>query len=208
MKHALTIGAFIVGLLGWLGTAQAELRVHQDRLTVDLQEVSLEHALEDLARQGSIAITILEGDDLDNAFVTKQFANLSIEEGLHQLLLGWNYGLTKDRVTGRVQNVLIASERTENLNELPVTAPAASPPVTQQQAAPSYSYEEEPNADPLDEFYRDGEPTNEVSADHYEEFTQDISDKDEFPDKTNSDDLPPDVRQAMLRVLHDIADSR
>ena len=208
MKQALTIGAFTVGLLGWLSTAQAELRVHQDRFTLDVQGASLEHVLEDLSRQGSIAITILENGGLDNAIVTKQFANLSIEEGLHRLLLGWNYGLTKDRLAGRVQKVLIVSERTKNLNDPPVTPPAPSPTVAQQQPAPSY--EEEPSQEPKDELYRDDTTTDEFPTEDDGEFKQEVTspNSEELPDDTIPDDLPPDVQEAMLLDLQDITGTR
>ena len=196
MKYAFILGAVISGLLGLLPTAQAELRVNQNRFTLDVQEASLEYVLRDLSRQGSIAITILDNGALDNAIVSKQFANLSIEEGLHRLLLGWNYGLTTDHRTGRVQHVLIASKRTNPPNELPVARPTTSP-----------SEETPTTGDP---FYREGTTSDEFPPKDSEAFYQDIefSAEDEFPEDRRSDDLSPDLREAILRTLQDLTEPR
>ena len=114
MKRLLSTCFAIAGLVGLVGPAIAELSIQHDRLTVDVQAAPLNAVLQDLSREGTIEITVLDTGLTDQATVTEQFHNLSVEEGLHRLLAQWNYSLTKHHVTGRIQKVLNCIETDES----------------------------------------------------------------------------------------------
>ncbi len=190
MKRLLATCLACASLIGLVGPAMAELSIHQDRLSVNLQAVPLNDVLKDLAYQGAIDLTLLATEKMKHATVTEQFHDVSVEEGLQLLLAEWNYGLTKHRVTGRVQELFVASKRMN-----PGSAPSVSQPLASSRY-PDPSQGSVPYDDSLVASFQENESDDEKNFEDPADFDHADVTEDMLPD-----DLPPEIREELLRDI-------
>lgn len=194
MKRLLGTCLVFAGLVGLMGTAMAELSIHQSRLSVNLQAAPLKDVLKELAHQGSIDLTLLETEKIKHATVSEQFHDVSVEEGLQLLLAEWNYGLTKHRGTGRIQEIFIASKRID-----PGSTPAVSQPLASSRY-PDPSRGSVPYDDSLIASFQEDESDDERSFEDSTDFDHDTS-LTELTEDMLPEDLPPEIREELLRDL-------
>lgn len=100
-----------IGFLSLMGTALAELSIQDNRLTISVQKVPLDVVLHDLSQLGNLRVTVLEKHETKGLVVTADFDYLLIEEGLSRILADWNYGLTKNPESTKIQEIFLVSQR-------------------------------------------------------------------------------------------------
>ena len=114
LKICLPVVLVYIGVFSLFGLARAELLVHENRLTINVQNVPLETVLRDLSRQGTIEVTVLEKQATKGHEVTARFVRLPLAEGLSRILAGWNYGLITMPGSDRIQEIILVSKRTQS----------------------------------------------------------------------------------------------
>ena len=98
-------------LIWCIAPCQAEVHLEENRLTVNVQETSIDEVFQELSQQGDIKVVALEETNIGNVRISKRFWNLPIEEGLDRLLSGWNYGLQRDHSTGKIVTLYLVSQQ-------------------------------------------------------------------------------------------------
>ena len=102
--------------------SHAEVYLKENRLTMNVQGVPVQEVLDALTQQTQIKIVALEETYFGNVKISKRFWGLPLEEGLHRVLSGWNYGITRDTATGKIRTLYLASRRKDS--STPVRPPA------------------------------------------------------------------------------------
>ncbi len=90
---------------------QAEVFLAQNTLTVNVQGATIHEVLKTLTEQAQIKIIALEETNIGHVRISKKFWNLPLEEGIHRVLSGWNYGISRDTRTGRITTLYLVSQR-------------------------------------------------------------------------------------------------
>ncbi len=90
---------------------QAEVFLAHNTLTVNVQGATIREVLKTLTRQAHIKIVSLEETNIGNVKISKKFWNLPLEEGIHRVLSGWNYGISRDVHTGKITTLYLVSQR-------------------------------------------------------------------------------------------------
>ena len=111
IKQTCALFIALVGLLLPSVSIGADVHLNVEGLTVNIQDEPLEGVLENLAQQANFDLTILQKRDFMGETISEEFHNLSLEEGVHRLLPAWNYGITKDKKTGQIQQMFVISKR-------------------------------------------------------------------------------------------------
>ena len=196
MKSSLFLSMFVSGVMFLSSIAAAEVQVHVDQLTVQMDNVSLEQVLHSLAKKGRFSWSALEETDLTNETITAEFQGLPMQQGLDRLLNEWNFGLTKDSRTGQIQHLYLVSKR------LPPSALPQEPVTPQPESRSNIAHvSRETEDESHNEFdgeyqgFEEGIDSDESSEDSLQEF-----DENSIPP-----DLPLEVREAFLK---DMAESR
>ena len=109
--HFLVLGLFTL-------PGHAEVRLEKNYLTVQVKDTIIEEVLDELGRQGEMKVIAFEDTRIGNVRISKTFWNLPLEEGLDRLLSNWNYGLSRDKSTGRITTLYIVSKRIEPPTQL------------------------------------------------------------------------------------------
>lgn len=107
--------SFLMNLVLWgllASTSFAEVSVHGQGLTANLDHASLSRVLMKICEQADMDITIVDGSEYHKAIVSDVFDDVPLEQGLDRLLNGWNYGLIKSARTGALQTLIVLSRRT------------------------------------------------------------------------------------------------
>ncbi len=197
-RHSL-LALALLSILSLSGNAGAEVFVDQKKLSLQAEALPLVQVLQELSRESRIHVTVLEGNQMDNVLITERFDNLSIEDGLSRLLVNMNYGLTRDHVTGDIQEIFLASKRGESA-ALPTTvrndkqARNTKKPVQYHDSPEGFfEYAQE------DEGQDDGEV--EFAEPEDSERDEQYVDGGQFPEDLIPADLPPEIREAMLRDI-------
>ena len=102
--------SFVVLLLPSV-SAGGDVNLNVEGLTVNIQDEPLEGVLQNLAQQANFDLMIFQKRDFIGETISEEFHNLSLEEGVHRLLPAWNYGITKDKKTGQIQQMFVISKR-------------------------------------------------------------------------------------------------
>ncbi len=106
----------------------AEVLLKEDRLTIDVQGATVHEVLNTLTQKAQINIITLEETNINNVRISKRFWNLPLEKGIHRVLSGWNYGITRDVSTGKITTLYLASQRTTSATSgSPTTASTTNP---------------------------------------------------------------------------------
>ena len=92
-------------------SASSEVFVNSGRVTIKVHNASLNKVLEKIEYHGRFPIVVADKVDLKKFRISEQLEDVPLEEGLHRILLHWNYALTKDLSTGLVNSLFIASKR-------------------------------------------------------------------------------------------------
>lgn len=101
----------ILTLMMLTSPGQAEVYLDQDRLTVNVSETTAKDVLNDVALQGHITIVVLDHTQIGQVKISRRFWNIPLEEGLERILNGWNYGLSRNRLTGKISTVYLLAQR-------------------------------------------------------------------------------------------------
>ena len=111
MKQTCALFVILVGLFLPSVSAGADVHLNVEGLTVNIQDEPLEAVLQDLAQLAEFELMIVQKRDFAGETISEEFHNLSLEEGVHRLLPAWNYGITKDKKTGQIQQMFVVSKR-------------------------------------------------------------------------------------------------
>ena len=111
ITHICTLFISLLVLLLPSVSAGADVHLNVEGLTVNIQDEPLEAVLQDLAHLAEFELMILQKRDFAGETISEEFHNLSLEEGVHRLLPAWNYGITKDKKTGQIQQMFVVSKR-------------------------------------------------------------------------------------------------
>lgn len=187
----------LAGLLAGTSPAHPELSLHQDRISLHVQAVPLEEVLVDLSREAGFRVTILKAPATKDTMVSERFDALPIEEGLARLLAGWNYGLVKQPESEHIQELFLVSKRMrpEDLS-IPASAPT---PVRDSESRQNWGEDYETLA-----AFTGESPDKEYLEDHdAEEFEEEgfEGNQDAFNEEMIPEDLPQEMREAMLEDL-------
>ncbi len=101
----------IVTLLLLSLPCQAEVFLAQNTLTVNVQGATIHEVLKTLTKQAQIKIIALEETNIGHVKISKKFWDLPLEEAIHRVLNGWNYGISRDTRTGRITTLYLVSQR-------------------------------------------------------------------------------------------------
>ena len=101
----------IIALVLFSMPSHAEVLLQENRLTINVQEATVHEVLRALTQQSQINIIALEETDVGNVRISKKFWGLPLEEGIHRVLNGWNYGITRDVSTGKITALYLVSQR-------------------------------------------------------------------------------------------------
>lgn len=104
--------------LGITAQGQAEVHIRQDRITIHVQEITIQAVLHLLAEQGQFNIVALEESRMKHVRISKRFWNLPLEEGLARIFSSWNYGLGRDPKTGKITTLYLVSPRTPSFSHV------------------------------------------------------------------------------------------
>ncbi len=96
---------------------QAEVVLTQNTLTINVDSATIRDVLKTLTQQAQIKIVALEETNIGNVKISKKFWNLPLEEGIHRVLSGWNYGISRDIRTGRITTLYLVSQRIDTSGE-------------------------------------------------------------------------------------------
>ena len=111
-KILITLCMFLIWGLQ-LSLCQGEVQWKKDSLSVSVEDASVSQVLEEISRQRDIRIITLEETKVGRVKVSKQFWNVTLEEGLVRLLNGWNYGFIRDPISGKISTLYLVSQRPE-----------------------------------------------------------------------------------------------
>ncbi len=109
-----------MGFGGW--DAHAEVRVSERGVTANLTSSSLAQAVTQVARQADIHIVVMNTPTYHTAVISDVFEGLPLEMSLERLLNGWNYGWSKDPISGAVRSLIIVSQRSSSLKASALTS--------------------------------------------------------------------------------------
>ena len=180
-----------------MSVAHAELSLQQDRLTINVQEAPLEGVLKELSKLGAFEVTVLEDLTIEEETISARFEELPLEKAIDRLLAQWNFGMIKHKRTGKIREVFLASKHLSP-EELP------APPVPEpKQSYPEFSEESEGEREGLSYFSPEGEWEEENDHESGEEgisidFTVEGG---ELTEEMIPEDLPPEVREALLQEI-------
>ncbi len=107
----------IISLLLLSLPCQAEVFLAQNTLTINVHGATIHAVLKALTQQSQIKIVALEETNIGNVKISKKFWNLPLEEGLHRILSGWNYGISRDTRTGKITTLYLVSQRIDTSGE-------------------------------------------------------------------------------------------
>ena len=169
-----------MGLFSSIPSSLAEVRLSQNTLTVDVANTTIKNVLDNIGHQGNITIIALEETKIDNVRITKKFLNLSLEAGFDRLLSGWNYGISRNALTGKITTVYLVSQREDSLG-LSVIVSSSPNPTTRPTLAQARS---EPN--PLMDFEDDTDSLDSEDEEADEEFAEEAN----FPNSEELANLP------------------
>ncbi|GJL52803.1 hypothetical protein [Candidatus Nitrospira salsa] len=114
----------LLELCSLVASCDAEVRLTHNTLTVNIDDAEMNDILADLRDQGKFKILAFEERKIGNVKISKKFWNLPLEEGLDRLLSGWNYGITRDLSTGKINTLYLVSQRTDS-SIAPVSLPTS-----------------------------------------------------------------------------------
>lgn len=187
----------LASLLAGTSPAHAELSLHQGRISLHVQAVRLEEVLVDLSREAGFRVTILKSPATKDTMVSERFDALPLEEGLARLLAGWNYGLVKQPESQHIQELFLVSKRMKP-EDLPIPTPAAKPARDSESRQSEFEDAETLAAftgESPDEEYLENHDAEELEEEGFE------GDRDTFSEEMIPDDLPQEMREAMLEDL-------
>ena len=198
------MGFIISCLLIATHSAHAELSLRQDRLSVNVQEASLKAFLEVLTQQSGIRVTALDEHSFAEATISARFNQIPVPEALDRLLVQWNFGLTTDRGTGRIREVFLASKRIK-----PEDVPARPQPVAPSSYSEGSSGQSEFREN-LVPFSTDSEFEGEHDSEDLEESHGGdfILEGGEITEDMIPEDLPPEIREALLQDIEATREGR
>ena len=113
MNRSYTVLFVFLAFLWCIAPCQAEVHLEENRLTVNVQEITIEEVFQELSQQGDINVVALEETNFGNVKISKRFWNLPLEEGLDRLLSGWNYGLHRNQSTGKIVTLYLVSRQSQ-----------------------------------------------------------------------------------------------
>ncbi|GJL54657.1 MAG: hypothetical protein NPIRA02_17890 [Nitrospirales bacterium] len=99
-------------LFGFSIAVHADVIVNERTLTAHLTDASLVAVMDQIARQTGIRIDVVDTTKYVNSMISDTFEDMPLEQGIERLLNGWNFGLSKDPVSGAVRTLMIVSHRT------------------------------------------------------------------------------------------------
>ena len=190
MNRSYTTLVVFLAFVWCIVPCQAEVHLEENRLTVNVQEITIEEVFQELSQQGHINVVALEETNIGNVKISKRFWNLPLEEGLDRLLSGWNYGLHRNQSTGNIVTLYLVSRQSQP-PELAKTVSSSStqpqnlileelnnqpslPGATQNIALLDYDDDdEEDTGDEYEDFGEDIEPSRksvEISPSTYLEY--------------------------------------
>ncbi len=111
MNHRYGFLIHIITLLLLSLPCQAEVFLAQKTLTINVHGATIHDVLKTVTQQAQIKIVALEETNIGNVRISKKFWNLPLEEGIHRVLSGWNYGISRDTRTGRITTLYLVSQR-------------------------------------------------------------------------------------------------
>ena len=166
---------FVVLAFVWcIAPCQAEVHLEGNRLTVNVQEITIEEVFQELSQQGDINVVALEETNIGNVKISKRFWNLPLEEGLDRLLSGWNYGLHRNQSTGKIVTLYLVSRQSQP----PEPARTVSSASIQTPSHIVYEPNTQPTilraTDTIALLDYDDEDDEEDTDDEYEEFGEDL----------------------------------
>ena len=111
MNHRYGFLIQIISLLLLSLPCHAEVFLAQNTLTINVHGATIHDVLKTLTQQAQIKIVALEETNIGNVKISKKFWDLPLEEGIHRVLSGWNYGISRDIHTGRITTLYLVSQR-------------------------------------------------------------------------------------------------
>lgn len=111
MNHRYGFLIHIISLLLLSLPCHAEVFLAHNTLTLNVHDAIIRDVLKTLTQQAQIKIVALEETNIGNVKISKKFWNLPLEEGIHRVLSGWNYGISRDTRTGRITTLYLVSQR-------------------------------------------------------------------------------------------------
>ncbi len=166
---------------------QAEVFLAQNTLTIDVQGATIHEVLQTLTQQTQINIVALEETNIGHVKISKKFWNLPLEEGIHRVLSGWNYGISRDTRTGRITTLYLVSQRID-------TSDTSSPPATSTRSPSNRDFiSSQPQPTILSQTYDANilQPTDD----------QKLEEEDEFSDE-ELETFPPNLIETLERWQH------
>ncbi len=91
--------------------SHAEIIFKNNSLSMNVHGTTVHEVLDLLTQHANISIVALEETNVGNVRISKKFWGLPLEEGIHRLLNGWNYGISLDRSTGKITTLYLVSQR-------------------------------------------------------------------------------------------------
>lgn len=146
-----------------IAPCHAEVHLHQDSLSVNINDVPMKDVLNDIREQGDLNIVAFEETQIGNVRISKKFWNLPLEAGLDRLLSDWNYGINRHATTGKITTLYLVSRRL-NPSTLPVRSSLPNKPSSRE------TYESQTNPNILTENDDDSNGP-ESEDDGYDEFS-------------------------------------
>ena len=115
----LKLAAFLLLLITQVLTSSitpghAEVRLYHNSLSVNINDTTMKEVLDDIGQQGNLNIVAFEETQIGNVRISKKFWNLPLEAGLDRLLSNWNYGISRDRLTGAITTLYLVSRRIDS----------------------------------------------------------------------------------------------
>ena len=93
--------------------SNAEIRVTSNTMTVNVSDTTMKNVLDDIRHQMDLNVVTFEGTKINTVKLSKRFWNLPLEVGFDRLLRGWNYGITRDGLTGKMTTLYLVSRRSD-----------------------------------------------------------------------------------------------
>lgn len=121
----------IIALMLLSMPGHAEVLLKEDRLTMNVEGATVHEVLNALTQQAKINIVALKETNISNVRISKRFWGLPLEEGIHRVLSGWNYGITRNVSTGKIKTLYLVSQRHDSSTSSDPPPPSAPYPSNQ-----------------------------------------------------------------------------
>jgi hypothetical protein len=167
--------------------SQAEVQLMHNTLTVNIHNTTMKDVLDDLRHEADLNIVAFEESKVGNVRISKTFWNLPLEIGLDRLLNGWNYGISRDALTGKITTLYLVSRRSD-VSTLPWPLPSSDT------SLPSRNdFESSTQSRALDERGDDSESYAFADEEAFDEFTA----EDDSRSEEEFENLEPELREQL-----------